>query len=138
MVCMKDDNKGQLLIIGGIIVTIFIVFSAVLTVNLSATHKPVDKTSFITPEYNNVREKFGYALNDRLSTELMGFDNVVFAIFNDTKAEFKYGELRHGYYFDAELVQIRSVDGKPEGLEVTLTLSNKKDSISDNVYYLIE
>lgn len=134
----KKNDSGQLLILAGILITILIVVSSILSVNLSITNRPSDKETTIRQEYINIREKFGQALNDRLSEDDIQFEDVVDTVFCSTLKEFKFALSRYEYFFDAELSEIKFVADQPEGLLINITMSNKYDSIFEQVYYRID
>lgn len=133
----QKNDKGQLLLLAGVIITILIVVSSILSVNLSISNRPSDEKTFIRSEFVNIREKFGFALNDKLNNDLMQHEDVVNAVFNETIKQFRFSLARYDYYFNAELYEIKFVDGQNEGLTVNLTMSNKHDTISEQIYYNI-
>jgi len=132
-----SDKNGQLLVVAGVIVTIMIVVASIATINITSVTQPIDKTSFIRNEFENVRSDFGYYLEDMLSSEVLSDSKELNKVFNDSVGLFKFAEARHNYYFDAELVDVIAYSDVPDVLKVNLTLKDLDDSISEYVYYYI-
>jgi len=134
----KKTDDAQLLILAGVVITILLVVSSILSVNLSISNRPSNKETYIRSDYVNVKEKFGYALDDNLDRNLMQYEDVVYTVFNDTLKQFKFSLSRYDYFFDAEIEEIRYIADQPEGIYVSLLMGNKFDSMSETVYYYIE
>ncbi|MEF8879433.1 MAG: hypothetical protein V5A64_03465 [Candidatus Thermoplasmatota archaeon] len=134
----RCDDKGQLLIVAGVLISIMIVTSAIVSVNLAATNKPVDKGTFIKSEFEDVRETFGFALQDQLSQDVAESEDALQTVFNDTKNQFSFAESRRDYYFNAEYLETKYVADKPDSVKVRIILKNERDSVSDVVYYPID
>ena len=131
----SKNEKSQLLLIAGITICVLIIVSSAATVSMVGTFIPIDKSLSIKTEYENVKEKYGLALQDHLEGRLQTAD--VNYWFNITKSLFSYAEARHHYFFDAQLVGLTSISADNDGLIVIITLSNENDFISEEVEYYI-
>lgn len=130
------ESEAQLLMIGGITICVIIIVASAATISLSSINIPVDETSSIKSEFDNIREKFGLALQDRLHGKL---DNIslVLLYFNDTRNLFTFAEARHDNYFDAVFVGITSTTDEPDGIVAFIVLGDNHDCISERVEYYI-
>ena len=133
---IKKDNNAQLLLIAGISICVLIIVSSAATVSMVDSFVPTDKTSSIKTEYDNVRNKFGLALQDHLEGKLETADvNYWFDITNNL---FSYALARHNYYFNAVLVDTISSNGdNDDSIIVILNFSNKNDCITEQIEYYI-
>jgi hypothetical protein len=141
MVVLKmfsNDKRSQLLLSAGIIITLSIISLSLISVSLSKIVLPIDKSTFIKPEFDNIRKEFGTALQDRLYGKLQYSEDLVHLYFNDTRDAFVFVEALHGYYFDAKYIKLTyNIDG-PDGLIAMLTFSNGKEYICEQVEYDID
>jgi len=139
MIRKKLNNNGQLFIVAGVIITIMIVVSAIVTIDISSVTRPIDKSNFIKNEFENIKADFGYYINDILTTEVLEDNAELQKIFDDSNSLFKFAEARHNYYFNAKLIlPVLSYSDKKDTLKVEVTLSDSDDSISEVVYYFIK
>ena len=144
---ISKNNKSQLLLIGGVLTTILILSMAMISISIPDITKPVYKKDFILYEYTNVREEFGVLLKGNLKKVV---DNIIDkdsfidygeAHFTETKDMFIFIEKSHGNYFNAEYDPDDPLffsSGPPKTVEITLTLKNEKEIISEVVTYEIE
>lgn len=135
---IKDD-KGQLITLAGIVIVISILSVAFVSINLSSIYIPIEKGSFLKNEYENVRQEFGFMMqdnvNEKLSYENNEFVGIFNNYFNDTKDVFTYIETLHGYYFNAEFVDILYKDNSPSGFICVLTLSTDNQFVEEEIKY---
>lgn len=133
------NNESQLLLIGGVLITIIILSMTMISISIPDITKPVYKKDFIKYEYANIREEFGVLLNDNLEgvidhiSDSDTFDEFGMLHFEETKQMFSYLEKSHGNYFNAEYVDFSS--GPPKKVEIKLTLKNEKETITEIVEY---
>jgi hypothetical protein len=134
--CQRND--GQLLLLGGVMITVFIVALAVISISLSDINIPIDKKSFIKLDFDNARREFGVALQDRLEdkSSYINYEDIVSIYFNDTRDIFIFAEGLRGNCFDAVYLGISyKFDNSPDTILVGLSLSNKNDYIYEEVKY---
>jgi hypothetical protein len=133
------NNKGQLITLAGIMITISILSVAFVSVNLSSIYLPLKKGSFLKEEYDNVRREFGGVLKDRLNEKLdyeaSDFMKCFNYYFNETKDIFSYIETLCGFYFNAEFISMLYKNNMPSGFVCVLTLSNDNQYIEEEVIY---
>ena len=89
----KNDDRGQLFIIGGVMITLAILSLAVISTNLPDVAIPHDETSYLKPEYDNIRQEFGIALQNTLGSKLKYVptnddDDILHTYFNQIKNVF--------------------------------------------------
>ncbi len=135
---MYDKDDAQIVLVGGIIITIAILSFGVIITSLSDVTETIDKESYLLYNYNNIRKEFGLVLkqnlqqnmdNDYLDSDIIGY------YFNDSRDILVFAESSHGVFFDAELIRIVYKGENINGLEARLTLSNEYDYISEEVTY---
>jgi hypothetical protein len=136
MIMAKEDN-AQLLLIGGITICILIILSSAAIVSMSGVNIPIDKTSFIKGEYDNIRSKLYQVLKHNLENRLDD-EEYVMSIFNYARDQFSFAEARHDMYFHAEFLDFYYISDQPKGIITKLTLRNNYDVISEEVIYQIE
>ena len=136
MIMNKEDN-AQLLLIGGITICILIIVSSATIVSMSGVNIPIDKTSFIKSEYDNIRSKFYLVLKHNLESRLDD-EEYVMSSFNYTRDQFSFAEARHDVYFYAEFLDFYYISDQPKGIITRLTLRNDNDVMSEEVIYQIE
>jgi len=133
------ENKGQLLTVAGIIITISILSIAFVSINLSSIYMPIEKGSFLKNEYGNIRREFGGVIQDNLNGKLdyeqEDFIKIFNYYFNETKDIFTYVETLHGYYFNAEFVSILYKNNAPSSFVCVLTLSSDYQYTQEEVKY---
>ena len=140
---IKNDDSGQLLLLGGVMLTILIISLAVISTSVSDIYISVDNTDFIKSEYDNIRREFGLALESNLIDKLeyvtpgTDGDNIVLPYFNDVKDVFIFTESLYGNYFDANFIRNNfSPEEEAIGMIVELTFDNGKESITEEVEYV--
>jgi len=133
------DDRSQVLLLAGVAITIAIISFAMVSVSLSSIHMPIDKSSFIKSEFDNIRREFGVALIDKAEDGLKYpkniFNDLFMLYFNDTRDVFIFVEVLHDNYFYAELVEITYTVDEPRGFIVLLTLFNEDEYISEEISY---
>ena len=139
---VKNRNDAQLLTMGGVLVSIIIISSAIITINLSNVITPLDKNDFIKHEFDNVRKEFGVALQDKLKNKIQYVtrdnDALVSFYFNDISRSFAYIEFLRGNYFKAEYLGLTfDTEDRADGVIACLTLDNTKERIIEEVEYYI-
>ena len=133
----KDD--AQLLAMGGILISIIVISSAVITINLSNSSIPLDKSDFIKTDFDNIRKEFGVALQDRLEEKMDYDEEDIKKFFYDIALTFSFAESLRDNYFFAEYIEItNTVDDRPNGIKAKLTVGNKNEFITEVVQYYIE
>lgn len=138
---LKND-EGQLLLIGGILITFLILAMVTISISISDINKPVYKKDFIRQDYANIKEEFGRALNSKLEDKIHEItsdadaDAICKPYFNDVRDMFIFVVKSDGNYFNAEYMEpFFNSGGSIKGLEVRLTFSNEKESISEVIIY---
>ena len=138
---LKND-EGQLLLIGGILITFLILAMVTISISISDINKPVYKKDFIRQDYTNIREEFGrvlyYELEDKIHeiTSEADADAICKPYFNDVRDMFIFTVKSDGNYFNAVYKEpFFNSGGSIKGLKVELTLSNEKETISEVVIY---
>jgi len=143
------SNKSQLLLIGGVIITILMLSMAVISISIPDITRPVYKKDFISYEFANVREEFGILLKGNMKKIIddidptepgADFDSLGLPHFDETKDMFIFIEKKHGNYFNAEYISGSynpGSPGSPKTVQVELTLKNEKETISEVVTYAI-
>ena len=135
-VCYASNNKAQLILIAGITICVLIIVASAATVSMIDSFVPIEESSSIKSEYDNVRNKFGNSLKDHLEGRMETAD--VDYWFNVSKSLFSFAEGRHNYFFDAKIISLTSTSGeKLDGMIVEITLSDKNDNICEQVEYYI-
>jgi len=140
---LKND-QGQLLLIGGVIITFLILAMSAISISVSNINKPVSKTDFIRQDYANIREEFGRALYDKLKDKRLDVTPADDASshpicrthFEYQKEMFIYTAKLDGYYFNAVYFSTDYSGGLFIGLTADLTFSNEKESVSERVTYV--
>ena len=133
-------NDAQLLLLGGIIITVILISSASIAISLSNVSIPLDKTSSIKGDYENIRKEFGIALKDNVGEYLDDFEyeiskDLTVLFFEDIKNSFIFFiEIYNNNYFDAEILEIWK-DDTVGVLLVRLTLSDSDEKIQEDVVY---
>jgi hypothetical protein len=140
------NNEGQLLLIGGIIITFLILAMAAISISVSEINKPIYKKEFIRQNYANIREEFGRTYNDSIKdkkqwikqTEPSSENTICKPYFNYTTQLFIFVAKSDGNYFNAVYVSTDyNVDGSFKGLTADLSFNNGKESISERVIYVL-
>lgn len=129
-------EKAQMLIMGAILVAVAIVSLSVIVTEVSniPTAVPLEKGYALYPVYSNIREKFGFALDDLVSGNRSSSTSWVYEAFNVTKGAFYITEAQHMRYFDAELVDV-NIYSNVVDVSVRLSLHNDRCMISEKVLY---
>jgi hypothetical protein len=134
------ENNAQLLLLGGIIISVILIASAAIAINLSNISIPLDKTSSIKTDYDNIRKEFGIALKDNVKDYLTEFDpddalQLTQMYSEDIKDTFVFFiESYNDNYFDAEIGE-EWKDGIVGVITVKLTLSDSDEIIQEEVVY---
>jgi len=141
---ISKEKNAQLLLLGGIIITVILITSASIAISLSNVSIPLDKTSSIKNNYDNIRKQFGIALKDNVKDYLEEFGpqsskTLVEQYFEDVKSTFSFFiETYNDNYFDATITDIWN-DGSGieiEGvLKIELTYSDNDEEIVEEVVY---
>jgi len=138
---INKKNNAQLLLLGGIMISIILIASASIAISLSNISIPLDKTSSIKTDYDNIRKEFGIALKDNINQYLLTFDSVnalklTKIHFEDIKNTFVFFiENFNDNYFDAEIVNDDWKDDVTGVITVKLTLSDSDETIQEEVVY---
>lgn len=138
---LKNEKKGQLLLLSGIIISAALIILASISSSLSTNVTvPSDKFSSIKTDYENIRREFGISLRDKLYEKLDYSDQTVEDIvsknFNYIKEIFTfYVETLNGNSFSAENKGLIYNNQEAVSIEVLLHLSNDEESISERVVY---
>ena len=134
----QRGGKAQMLLFAGIIIAVSVIALSVISINLSNIDINIvtEKSYSILPEYFNLREKFAFALKDRIDNNYTV--SWIREVFNSTKNAFSLVEMRHGNIFDASLKNIRYDGvGKPVAIVVSLNLISENMNICEDVVYNI-
>jgi hypothetical protein len=123
------DKKGQMIVIMGIILalSVFMIGSIAAEIANLDVVVSTESTTYLLPEFNNIKENFGIALNYNLAditintigigevdpewgidlrkneSRIDGNINQISAAFNQTRDEYHRLELKYGKLFDASL-----------------------------------
>jgi len=131
-----DQSDGQLLMVGGVAITIIILTLGVVSLSLVDITVPIEKKLYIKPEFDNVRKEFGVALEERLGDLSKYSVDTIKLHFNETLDSFVYVEALRGNYFNASYEGILYKNHVPSGLFVTLTLMNADERVNEEVAYV--
>lgn len=138
----NDNTHGQIFLIGGVIIVLAILTFGVVSTSISDISETIDKSSFLMPEYSNIRKEFGVALKNKIEDNIIYFNDDPIEIetyinyyFHDTWLVFTVYEALHGNYFYAEYERLIYKGENPVGLVAKLSLSNGYDVISEEVSY---
>jgi hypothetical protein len=130
------ENKSQLIILSGVIISVLIIASSAATVGLVNRTTSIEKTSFLQTEFDKVRDKFGDYLEDNLFGRLDDL-KLVKAYVNFSSDLFSYALARHNYYFYADFIEIPQTRGVNDSVVIGLSMYTKKDYIYEKVTYYI-
>lgn len=147
-----DEKKSQMIILMGVVLSISVFILAALAADIANLDIVVPSERFISlvPEFTNVKEAFGKALNYNLVTSITSQNNqMVFMgnitniskAFNKTKDEFYDLELQHDILFDAKLndywyARPLSTDNIYH-ISVYISLDDRNTRIAEDVVYSI-
>lgn len=133
----KDKDDAQLLLLAGIAISVSIIALASIAISLSSISTPIDKSTFIKSDYDNIRKEFGVALQERLEGKLDYNENLIRLYFNHTKDMFIFFvESIEGNTFDAEYQGLTyTTDQIAKGIGVKLSMGNGYDYITEVVEY---
>ncbi|MCK4364743.1 MAG: hypothetical protein KAW45_01695 [Thermoplasmatales archaeon] len=132
----NSKNDAQLLLLAGIFLSVSIVALSSVMVSLVNADVSIDETSFIKPDYDNVRKEFGMALKDKLEGKLDYSESSVIAYFNDTRDIFVFFiESLNGNYFNAEYLGLARVGDEIVGITCFLKLGNDNEFVSEIITY---
>lgn len=138
---IREDNEAQLLLLIGILLTITLLTMTLLTVRIVDTrHQTTLEAGSLTGEYDNVKEKFGEALEDNyniLYSPTTPVNVTATEAFNITLSQFKNIEALYALDFDAELLNVTQSDPTHVRLSVSFILQNPQGSISEELSYII-
>ncbi len=129
-----NENKSQLIILSGVIISVLIITSSAATVGLINRTTSIEKTSFLQSEFDKVRDKFGDYLKDKLAGRLDDL-RLVKSYVNFSSDLFSFALARHNYYFHAEFIEIPETRGVNDSVVIDLSMYTKKDFIYEKVTY---
>ena len=130
------DDEAQLLVLTGVTICVLIIVSYGAIISMSSINVPLDKSSFIKSEFDNVRTEFGLVLHDQLHGKMNDIDFVRMC-FNHTRDLFAFAEAQHNNYFNAEFINVTYTMDTPDGIVAIITLSNDFNIVRDQVFYHI-
>ena len=146
------EKKSQMIVLMGITLSIAVFVISSLAADIANLDIVVPSERFISlsPEFTNVKESFGKALNYNLVDNItlksnqmifMGKITDIYKAFNQTKDEFCDLELQHDILFDAKLngywyAHPSSSDNIYQ-VNVSLSLDDRNTRIAENVLYSI-
>ena len=134
------DNKGQLLLLAVVFHAItLIILASAATVFLNVKQSQMNGS--LAVEYGNVKEKFGFALNESANQTYTESGDNISAInygFNKTRDSFGILLSYRGINFDAELDigNITNV-GQKYNVPVNLTMMKEEQHITESVNYTV-
>jgi len=137
------NDKGQIFLIGGVMITLVIISLAVLSIQISQVTSSYTDKYYLKNEYENICEEFGIMLEDKLGGNLRYVSNpddtIIVATFNEINDYFSYASSIHGNSFHASYdVTNSNVSSSAARLRVQMSLSNEYDSIQNEIdYYII-
>lgn len=107
---LKNNNDSQMILLAGIMITILVLSMSIISINLSTVGANLSLEKSISPldEYMNLRTVFLKVFN--ISCNKKTDNHLVHQAFNYTKNTLFKMEARYGYYFDAEIVEIKDYD----------------------------
>ncbi|MBU2564883.1 MAG: hypothetical protein KJ655_01320 [Candidatus Thermoplasmatota archaeon] len=139
------DNKGQLLLLAVVFLAItLIVLASAATVFLNVKQNQMNGS--FADEYDNIKEKFGFALNDNLnkyynnSTDERKNETIKEA-FNVTLEQFDYLLTFHGMSINITLVNITGLTysiNETVELNISFKIEGGGTSISEVIYFRFE
>lgn len=124
-----------MLMIAGITITVGIIALGTISISLSTISFPIDKRSYIKPEFDNIRKEFGVFLKDSYGDISQYSFSSINLIFNHSKRIFTSVEALDGYYFNAMLLGYYYKLDKISGLEIRLCLIDDDESVVEDVLY---
>jgi len=126
-----------MLIMAAILVAVTVISLSVYVSELSniTVTLPVEESSELFPVFDNIREKFGHALEDLITEDTSSYSWICDSV-NSTSEAFFVVESQHMRYFDADLVDVDFFSGYI-GITVSLKLYDEKCMISEEVIYEI-
>ncbi|HHH79572.1 MAG TPA: hypothetical protein ENL13_01560 [Thermoplasmatales archaeon] len=133
-------KHSQMVLIGAVIISVTLITLSVVVVTLSniGTTMSFEKSTSLLYEYNSVRTGFQRDLIHGIN--LLGYSHLP-EVFNVAKEDFANLELRHGMYFDAELLDgpIYNNETSPHTISVryNLYLSSGDSSINEMLDYVL-
>jgi hypothetical protein len=97
---MISRNDGQIIVLIGVVLAATVVIAAAASSYIYniGVEVPTTRSTNLLPEFLNVKDKFGVALN--YTVNRVGIDNISDA-FNETLNRFSLIEMKHGIFFDA-------------------------------------
>jgi len=151
---LKSNNRGQLLLIAGVVMASSLIIMTAVNASLYNTITIQEKESYVLSEYREIREKFGLALQDSLEQMFQNItkddyhgNNDLYIDFVETSFDlindkFYFFEMKHGLFFSASYgtsIQDRIVykNNQADGLIVTLLLKSDAEYITEDVTYYI-
>ena len=123
--------------IAGIIITIGIITFGTISISLSNVSYPIDKRSFIKPEFDNIRREFGIYLKDSYGDISQHSNSSINLIFNYSKRIFTSIESLDGYYFNATLLDYYYKLDKIYGLKIRVSLVDDDEGVVEEVLYIL-
>ena len=134
------DNKGQLLLLAVVFLAItLIVLASAATVFLNVKQNQMNGS--FADEYDNIKEKFGFALNESANQTYSKSGDNISAIndgFNKTKASFEILLSYRGINFEAvlDIGNITNV-GQKYNVPVNITMLKEEQYITESVNYTV-
>ena len=132
---MRRNNKAQLILMSGVLISASIVIMAIMSINLANTGVKLSFEKGLSPleEYKNLREVFINVFNQSCTGDIESISQA----FNYTKNTLSNIEIRYGNYFNARIKNIQSSTG--DGVEVLfhLELICKKTVIDEDIKVFI-
>ena len=141
------DNKGQLLLLAVVFLAVtLIVLASAATVFLNVKQNQMKGS--LAVEYDNVKEKFGIAMEDKLNKYYNNSTNetknsTILLSFNETKSSFEQLLVLKGVNFDATM-NATDIDDETYSnnstiaFNVTLSVSSLTESITEIKYFRFE
>lgn len=135
--CQYGGERAQMLIMGAILIAATIIAFSVVVGELSniPVQLPVQKSSSLFPVFEDIRDKFGYALDDLLdaNSSIESINNY----FNATRDSFSKIQAQHMQYFDAELLNVSYYSDYID-IKAKLSLHNDFSMINEEVVFKIK
>jgi hypothetical protein len=146
------DGKSQMIVLMGIILSISVFVISSLSADIANLDAVVPSERFISliPEFTNIKESFGRALNynlvDNVFLEsnqivLMGNITDIYRAFSQTKDEFRDLEMQHDILFDATLNGYWCAHPLSSDyvyhVNVSLSIDDRNTHLSQDVLYSI-
>jgi len=127
---MRRNNKAQLILMSGVLISASIVIMAIISINLANTGVKLSFEKGLSPldEYKNLREVFINVFNQSCKGDI----ELINQAFNYTKNTLSNIEMKYGNYLNAKIKNIQSTK---DGVNVVfnLKLICKKTIIEEDI-----